>query len=69
MNYASFTNSGLSLMHEAVHKAIGADTNAIKRGDPPPCATSETHDWRDHAKGLEDEMVKRNVPFIPVRFP
>jgi hypothetical protein len=30
--------------------------------------TSETRDWRDHAKGLEDEMAKRTVAFIPVRF-
>jgi len=69
MNYANFTDSGLGLMHEAVHKAIAADADAVKRGDPPPCRTSETQDWRDHAKGLEDEMVKRDVPFIPVRFP
>jgi hypothetical protein len=68
MRYANFTDSGLILMHEAVRKAISADSAAIKRGDPPPCMTSETQDWRDHARGLEDEMVKRDVPFIPVRF-
>jgi hypothetical protein len=69
MNYANFTDSSLILMHDAVHKAIAADSAAIKRGDPPPCRSSETQDWRDHASGLEDEMVKRTVPFIPVRFP
>jgi hypothetical protein len=28
--------------------------------------TSETQDWRDHARGLEDEMVLRWVGFVPV---
>jgi hypothetical protein len=32
MNYENFTDSGLSLMHEAVHKAIAVDAAAIKRG-------------------------------------
>jgi hypothetical protein len=36
--------------------------------EPPPCRTSDTKDWRDHAEELEDEMARRNVPFIPVRF-
>jgi hypothetical protein len=68
MNYQNFTDSGLRMMHDAVHKAIAADTDAIKRGEPPPCRTSETQDWHDHAKGLEDEMARRNVVFVPVRF-
>jgi hypothetical protein len=68
MNYANFSDTGLLIMHEAVHKAIAADSKAMKRGDPPPCRTSDTKDWRDHANGLEDEMARRNVPFIPVRF-
>jgi hypothetical protein len=68
MNYANFSDSGLSMLHSAIHNAIAKDRDAVKRGDPPPCMTSETQDWRDHAKGLEDEMVNRNVPFIPVRF-
>ncbi len=68
MNYANFTDTGLSLMHEAVHKAIAADRDAAKRAEPLPCKTGETQDWRDHAKGLEDELARRGVPFIPVRF-
>ena len=62
-------HGGLQLMHDAIHKAIAADSEAMKRGEPPPCRTSDTKDWRDHAEGLEDEMARRNVAFIPVRFP
>ncbi len=68
MNYVNFTDTGLQMMHEAVHKAISADAAAMKAGNPLPCETSATQDWRDHANGLEDEMARRNVPFIPVRF-
>lgn len=69
MNYRNFTDKGLQLMHQAVHEAIALDTKAKKRGEPPPCQTNKTKDWRDHANGLEDEMARRDVPFIPVRFP
>ena len=68
MNYENFTDKGLQMMHDAIHKAIAADSEAMKRGEPPPCRTSDTKDWRDHAEELEDEMARRNVPFIPVRF-
>ena len=68
MNYAGFTNEGLLMLQSAVHKAIGADKEAIKSGDSPPCKTSETPDWAAHARGIEDELVRRNVSFIPVRF-
>jgi hypothetical protein len=68
MKYENFTNTGLRMMHDAVHKAIAADSEAMKRGETPPCRTSDTKDWHDHAKGLEDEMARRNEPFIPVRF-
>jgi len=68
MNYSHFTDISLEMMHDAVHKAIALDSKAIKRGELPPCRTNETKDWRDHARGLEDEMARRDVPFIPVRF-
>lgn len=68
MNYAAFTDKALQLMHDAVHRAIAADAVANKRGEPSPCETKQTRDWHDHAKALEQEMVRRNVPFIPVRF-
>ena len=68
MNYENFTDKGLQMMHDAIHKAIAADSEAMKRGEPPPCRTSETKDWRDHAEGLEDEMARRNVPFIRFAF-
>ena len=68
MNYSKFTDKSLQLMHDAVHKAIASDSKANKRGEPSPCRTNETKEWRDHARGLEDEMARRDVPFIPVRF-
>jgi hypothetical protein len=68
MNYKNFTDKSLQLMHEAIHHAFALDTKAKKRGEQPPCRTNETKDWRDHAKGLEDEMARRDVPFIPVQF-
>jgi len=40
MNYQNFTDAGLRMMHDAVHKAIAADSDAIKRGEPPPSRTS-----------------------------
>jgi hypothetical protein len=67
MNYENFTDKSLQMMHDAIHKAIAADSEAMKRGEPPPCRTSDTKDWRDHAEGLEDEMARRNMPLIPVR--
>jgi hypothetical protein len=68
INYKNFTDKGLQVMHGAVHEAIALDTKAKKRGEPPPCRTTETKDWQDHARGLEDEMARRDVAFIPVRF-
>jgi hypothetical protein len=68
INYRNFTGKGLQLLHDAVHQAIALDTKAKKRGEPPPCHTTETEDWQELAKNLEDEMARRDVPFIPVRF-
>ena len=31
MNYENFTDKGLQLMHDAIHKAIAADSEAMKR--------------------------------------
>jgi len=35
MNYSNFTDKGLQLMHDAVHKAIASDSKAIKRVSRP----------------------------------
>jgi hypothetical protein len=56
------------MLQSATHNAIAKDRDAVERGEPPPCMSSETKDCRDHAKGVEDEMAKRTVAFIPVRF-
>ena len=37
MKYENFTDTGLQMMHDAVHKAIAADSVAMKRGEPLPC--------------------------------
>jgi hypothetical protein len=44
INYKNFTDKSLQLMHDAVHEAIALDTKAKKRGEQPPCRTSETKD-------------------------
>ncbi len=68
MNYPGITDTGLLTLYEAIREAIVLDRDAMNRGEPPPCRTSETRDWRDHAKGIEDELIRRDIAFIPVRF-
>jgi hypothetical protein len=38
MNYENFTDKGLQMMHDAIHKAIAADSEAMKRGALGPQA-------------------------------
>ena len=68
MDYRLFTNDSLQLLHDAVHKAIEADKIALRQHREPPHKTSDTKDWRDHAKGLEREMVARGINFIAAVF-
>jgi hypothetical protein len=65
MNYENFTDTGLRMMHDAVHEAIAADSVAMKRGEPPPCRTSDTKDWRDHAEA-DHELALMHVICITI---
>ena len=61
MNYENFTDKGLQMMHDGIHKAIAADSEVMKRGEPPPCRTSDTKDYRTH-NGLRI----RQADFAPI---
>lgn len=65
MKYEGYSSAGLKMMHDAVHRAIEMDREAVKNGQEPPCGTNSYPDWREHARGLEDAMQAKGVEFVP----
>ncbi len=63
MNYQAFTNDSLTMMYEGVRGALAADDALKAGGEAPRFRVRETSDWKDHAGGLEMEMLKRGMLF------
>jgi hypothetical protein len=53
MDYASFTNSSLAMMYEAVRGALAADDAAEEQGNEPPFQIRTTGAWMTHVADLE----------------
>lgn len=62
-DYSTFSNKALQMMYAAVGEALQADDRATKEGTRPPHGVRTDADWKEHARGLSDEMVKRNMTF------
>jgi len=62
MNYQAFTNESLTIMYEVVCRAL-ADDALEERNHAPPFRVRETSEWKQHAAGLEAEMLKRGMFF------
>jgi hypothetical protein len=63
MNYAAFTNDGLTMMYEAVRGALAADDALKRQGMETRFGVRETAEWKRHAGELESEMLKRGMFF------
>jgi hypothetical protein len=63
MNYQAFTNDSLTMMYEGIRGALAAD-EALKRQDiEARFRVGETPEWKQHAAGLETEMLMRGMMF------
>jgi len=68
MNYENFSDT----ISDDARRGSQGDRCRFRSGKarrPSALQNSDSDDGRDHANGLEDEMARRNMPFIPVRFP
>jgi hypothetical protein len=63
MNYQTFTNESLIMMHHSARGALAVDDELHSLGKEPRFRVRETPDWKKHAKGLESEMAKRGTIF------
>jgi hypothetical protein len=63
MNYRTFTNESLIMMHHGARGALAVDDELHSLGKEPRFRVRETADWKTHADGLESEMAKRGMIF------
>jgi hypothetical protein len=63
MNYQAFTNASLTMMYEALRGALAADDTLKEQGDEPRFRVRDTPEWKQHASGIESEMIKRGMLF------
>ena len=63
MNYQAFTNESLTIMYEVVCRALVTDDALEILNHAPPFCVRETPGWKQHAAGLEAEMLKRGMLF------
>jgi hypothetical protein len=63
MNYQAFTNASLTMMYEGIRGALAADDALKRQGQETRFRVRETPDWKQHAAGLEAEMIKRGMTF------
>lgn len=62
MDYAAFSNDGLTMMYEGIRGALASD-DAQGQGDTPRFRIRKTATWREHAANLEAEMLRRGMFF------
>jgi hypothetical protein len=63
MNYQAFTNDSLTMMYEAARGALAADDALNRQGIANRFRVRETPEWKTHGTDLEQEMLKRGMPF------
>lgn len=63
MNYEAFTNDSLTMMYEAIRGALASDDAQELQNAEPRFCTRSTPEWKKHAAGLENEMLKRGMHF------
>ncbi len=63
MNYQTFTDDSLLMMHHAARGALAVDDELGKIGQEARFRVRETPDWMKHAADLEAEMLRRGMSF------
>ena len=61
MDYRKFTNDSLLMMYEGIRGALASDDAQKSQGESPRFRIRETAEWKDHAGGLEMEMLGRGM--------
>ena len=63
MNISGLTNSSLKMLYDGIGAALAADDALVEAGRDPEHEVRTSPVWRQWAKDLSDEMVKRNITF------
>jgi hypothetical protein len=63
MDYRKFTNDSLTMMYESIRGALASDDAQRLAMEEPRFRVRETADWKEHAGGLEIEMLRRGMSF------
>jgi len=70
VEFSNYSDSGLRELHEACRRAYESDRSEEERinilGQAFSFGVNESTDWPRHVRGLEAEMQKRDLDFIPV---
>ena len=61
MDYRNFTNDSLLMMYESIRGALASDDAQKLAMQEPRFRVRETAEWREHAGGLEAEMLRRGM--------
>jgi len=61
MDYRNFTNDSLLMMYESIRGALASDDAQELAMQEPRFRVRETTEWKEHAGGLEAEMLRRGM--------
>jgi hypothetical protein len=61
MDYRNFTNDSLLMMYESIRGALASDDAQKLAMQEPRFRVRETTEWKEHAGGLEAEMLRRGM--------
>ena len=61
MDYRNFTNDSLLMMYESIRGALASDDAQKLAMQEPRFRVRETAEWKEHAGGLEAEMLRRGM--------
>ena len=68
MNYETFTDDSLLMMHHGARGALAVDDQLHELGEPKRFKVRETADWLEHVSALEAEMVRRGLRFEAINW-
>jgi len=63
MDYRKFTQDSLLMMYESIRGALASDDAQRLAMENPRFRVRETEEWKQHAAGLEIEMLRRGLSF------